>query len=245
MLFALLEDVKPDTKSGEYYLTDVVASLVKRGLRVESYLAPDAHDCLGINTREDLVLAEEIMQKRIKGTLIKAGVTIVDPANTYIESDVNIGQDTIIHPFTVIRSGVIIGRFCHVGPFSQLRPGTVLNDYAEVGNFTEVKQSRLGKHSKAKHLSYLGDALIGSDVNIGAGTITANYDGCRKHQTIIDNGASTGSGTVLVAPVRLGKKSFTGAGAIVTKGKNVPAGTTVVGMPAQPLLKKHITKRKR
>lgn len=239
VLFSVLKEIEPDPKSKEYYLTDVVALLVKRGLQVEAYLASDAQDCLGINSREELALTEKIMQKRIKEALIKSGVTIVDPANTYIEAEVKIGQDTIIQPFTVIRTGVTIGRFCEVGPFAQLRLGTVLEDHAEVGNFTEVKKSRLGKYSKAKHLSYLGDTLVGSDVNIGAGTITANYDGYRKHQTVIGNGASTGSGTVLVAPVRLGKKAITGAGAVVAKGKDVPPGTTVVGIPARPLVEKH------
>jgi bifunctional UDP-N-acetylglucosamine pyrophosphorylase / glucosamine-1-phosphate N-acetyltransferase len=242
-LFGVLAEIKPNNKSGEYYLTDVVACLVKHGKSVAGYKAHDAQECLGINSREELVLAEEIMQKRIKHQFIKSGITIIDPANTYIESGVSIGQDTTIEPFTVIRRGVTIGRFCHVGPFSQLRDGTVLEDYAEVGNFTEVKRSRLGKYTKAKHLSYLGDALIGSNVNIGAGTITANYDGVQKHETIIEDRASTGSGTVLVAPVRLGKDAVTGAGAVVAKSQDVPDGVTVVGVPAQPLVRNEITKK--
>ncbi len=244
VLFSVLKEIKPNPKSKEYYLTDVVALLSKRGLRVEACQASDAQSCLGINSREDLVLADKIMQKRIKGTLLKSGVTIVDPANTYIEAEVKIGKDTVIQPFTVIRSGVTIGRFCEVGPFTQLRSGTVLADHAEVGNFTEVKKSRLGRYSKAKHLSYLGDTSIGSDVNIGAGTITANYDGKAKHKTVIADGASTGSGTILVAPVKLGKRAVTGAGAVVARGRNVPPRTTVVGMPAQPLTIKSIPRSK-
>ena len=166
-----------------------------------------------------------------------AGVTIVDPSTTFIETNVEIGTDTIIHPFTVIRRNVKIGRQCEVGPYSHLRSGTVLEDFSEVGNFVEVKKMRLGSHSKAKHLSYLGDATIGKNVNIGAGTITANYDGKEKHPTTIEDGCSTGSGTVLVAPVKMGKNSKTGAGAIVTKGQDVAEGDTVVGVPAKSIKK--------
>lgn len=245
VLFSVLKEIKPNPKSKEYYFTDVVALLSKRGLRVKAYQASDAQSCLGINSREDLVLADKIMQKRIKETLLKSGVTIIDPTNTYIEAETKIGRDTVVQPFTVIRSGVTIGRFCEVGPFTQLRSGTVLADHVEVGNFTEVKKTRLGRYSKAKHLSYLGDTHIGSGVNIGAGTITANYDGYKKHQTVIGDGASTGSGTVLVAPVRLGKKAITGAGAVVMRGRNVPAGVTVVGIPAQPLTKRNTIKSTR
>jgi bifunctional UDP-N-acetylglucosamine pyrophosphorylase/glucosamine-1-phosphate N-acetyltransferase len=148
---------------------------------------------------------------------------------------VQIGADTVIFPFTVIRSGVRIGRCCEVGPFSQLRVGAVLADRAEVGNFTELKNTFLGEGSKAKHLSYLGDATIGSNVNIGAGTITANYDGKRKHPTTIEDDVHTGSGTVLIAPVHLGKGVVTGAGAVVTARQRIPAGEVVVGVPARSL----------
>ncbi|MFC1524795.1 bifunctional N-acetylglucosamine-1-phosphate uridyltransferase/glucosamine-1-phosphate acetyltransferase [Planctomycetota bacterium] len=238
-LFSLLKEVKPNPKSKEYYLTDVIALLAQRGYNIQAFKAPDAQSCLGINSREDLVLAEEIMQKRIKTRLLQSGVTIIDPANTYIEADVKVGKDTVIQPFTMIRSGVTIGQSCEVGPFTQLRVGTELANHAEVGNFTEVKKSRLGSYSKAKHLSYLGDTYIGAGVNIGAGTITANYDGKDKHKTVIADGASTGSGTVLVAPVKLGKRAVTGAGAVIMRGKNVPAGVTVIGIPAQPLTKRN------
>jgi bifunctional UDP-N-acetylglucosamine pyrophosphorylase/glucosamine-1-phosphate N-acetyltransferase len=177
------------------------------------------------------------MKRRTFKDLIKGGVKIISPENTYIEDGAEIGKGTVVYPFTVIHSDVLIGCGCKVGPFSHLRSGTVLEDGAEVGNFTETKKTRLGRRSKAKHLSYLGDADIGADVNIGAGTITANYDGARKERTIIEDGASTGSGTVLVAPVKMGRNSQTGAGAVVTKRRDVMRGKTVAGIPARPLEK--------
>lgn len=237
-VYAALKGIKPNPKKGEYYLTDVVSLLVKKGEQVEAYVAPESKDCLGVNSPEELVAANRLMQERIQRHLINQGVTILDPTNTYIETDVEIGQDTIIYPFTVVRSGVRVGKHCELGPFSHLREGTVLADYAEIGNFTEAKKTRMGQHSKAKHLSYLGDGIIGDDVNIGAGTILANFDGKKKHQTIIEDGASTGSGTVLIAPVKMGKNSVTGAGAVVSKGQDVPKGETVIGVPAKPLRKK-------
>ena len=167
-----------------------------------------------------------------------SGVTVVDPSTTFIEDDVEIGCDTIIQPFSVIRHDVTIGKNCEVGPFAHLRPDTVLEDGAQVGNFVEVKKTTIGAGSKAKHLSYLGDAVLGKKVNIGAGTITANYDGKNKHKTEIDDGAHTGANTVLVAPVKVGKGAKTGAGSVVTSGEVKP-GDIVVGVPARPLKKKN------
>jgi bifunctional UDP-N-acetylglucosamine pyrophosphorylase/glucosamine-1-phosphate N-acetyltransferase len=171
-----------------------------------------------------------------------AGVTIVDPSTTFIEEDTIIGPDTVILPYTVIEHDVTIGKGCEVGPFSHLRPGAVLDDGAEVGNFVEVKKSRIGPNSKAKHLTYLGDATLGAGVNVGAGTITANYDGKNKHATIIGDGVHIGSNTVLVAPVKLGKNVTTGAGAVVLH--DVADNDTVVGVPARSLRAKPQLKRK-
>jgi bifunctional UDP-N-acetylglucosamine pyrophosphorylase/glucosamine-1-phosphate N-acetyltransferase len=164
-----------------------------------------------------------------------AGVYIEDPATTYVDWGVRIGARTRILPCTVIRSGVVIGEHCEVGPFTQLRPGTVLEDGAELGNFVEAKNSRVGKRSKAKHLAYLGDATLGEKVNIGAGTIFANYDGKAKHPTRVEDGAFVGSGTVLVAPCKIGRGAVTGAGAVIKRNSDVPAGETWVGVPAKKL----------
>jgi bifunctional UDP-N-acetylglucosamine pyrophosphorylase/glucosamine-1-phosphate N-acetyltransferase len=174
------------------------------------------------------------LQERLQLDVLEGGAVIVDPATTYVEVKVQVGRGTVIHPFSVLRRGVQVGAGCEVGPFSHLRPGTVLHDRAEVGNFVEVKQSELGPGTKAKHLTYLGDTTIGAGANIGAGTITANYDGRVKHRTRIRDGAFIGSGTILVAPVEVGKDAATGAGAVVTRGRDVPPGSTVIGVPARP-----------
>jgi len=148
---------------------------------------------------------------------------------------VRIGRDTIIYPFTVIEGDVRIGAACRIGPFSHLRGATVLDGAAEVGNFVEVKSSAIGAGAKAKHLSYLGDTTVGKEANIGAGTITANYDGVKKSKTVIGDGAFIGSGTTLVAPVSVGKGAVTGAGSVVLKGRDVPDGGVVAGIPAAPI----------
>ncbi|HXG60175.1 MAG TPA: NTP transferase domain-containing protein [Planctomycetota bacterium] len=233
-IFEALREVRPDNAKGEIYLTDALAVLASRGRPVDACRSQNPAEIYGINTRRDLVAVTNFLRWKILEHHMDGGVTVVDPSTTFIEDDVTIGADTVIHPFTVIRRGVSIGRGCEVGPFSHLRPGTVLEDGAEIGNFVEVKKSRVGPHSKAKHLTYLGDAVLGAHVNIGAGTITANYDGVSKHPTIIEDGVQTGSHTVLVAPVRVGKGAKTGAGAVVAKGE-VPPGAVVVGVPARPL----------
>lgn len=233
-LFEALREVKPDNRKGELYLTDALGILVAKGRSVEACRAADPMEIRGINTRRDLAEATDLRRRRILEGHMQAGVTIVDPFSTYIEEDVSIGPDTVIFPFTVIRRGVIIGRGCEVGPFTHLRSGTVLEDGAEVGNFVEVKNSRIGRHTKAKHLSYLGDAVLGEKVNVGAGTITANYDGKRKHPTILEDGVHLGANTTLVAPVKVGKGAQTGAGAVVTRGE-VPPGALWVGVPARPI----------
>ncbi len=178
------------------------------------------------------------MRARILARHQRNGVEIADPDTTFVDHDVAIGAGTRIQPFSVIRSGVRIGRHCEVGPFSHLRNGAVLEDGAEVGNFVEVKNSRLGERVKAKHLTYLGDATIGAATNVGAGTITANYDGKEKHATRIGSRAFIGSGTVLVAPVVIGDGATTGAGAVVTRNRDVAAGEVVVGVPARPIVKR-------
>jgi len=166
---------------------------------------------------------------------IAKGVTILDPTTTYIGKNVTIGKGTTIYPLTVIEQNVHIGKDCSIGPFCRLRPGTRLKDSAAIGNFVEVVRSTISKGSKAKHLTYLGDTFVEENVNIGAGTIVANYDGKDKHKTRIKKGAFIGSGTILVAPVKIGKSAMTGAGAVVTKNHDVPDGKVVIGIPARIL----------
>ncbi len=228
-----LKDLPLHIEKNEYFLTDIISIAIKRGLKVQSFTSIDPNVALGVNSQAELSKIGSIMRKNIMNMHMDNGVAIVDPDNTYIDSNVEIGQETVIYPYTVIENGVKIGQNCKVGPFAHLRSGTELKDFAEIGNFVEVKNSVVASFTKAKHLTYLGDACIGENVNVGAGTITANYDGKHKHKTYIEDGAFIGSGTILVAPVSVGKKGITGAGAVITKGHNVPEGETVIGIPAR------------
>ncbi len=167
--------------------------------------------------------------------LISKEVKIIDPFTTHIGDKVKIGKGTVIYPLTVIESNVQIGRECQIGPFCRLRAGTKLDNGVTVGNFVEINRSTLGPGSKAKHLTYIGDATIEENVNIGAGTIVANYDGKEKHKTRIKKGAFIGSGSILIAPVKIGRNAVTGAGAVVTRKRNVPDNCVVVGIPAHIL----------
>ncbi|MBU4225769.1 MAG: bifunctional UDP-N-acetylglucosamine diphosphorylase/glucosamine-1-phosphate N-acetyltransferase GlmU [Chloroflexi bacterium] len=262
----------PLSPKGEYYLTDTVELAVKAGLPVQALLLDDPVETIGINTRVHLSEAETAMRQRINAAHMLAGVTLINPQMTYIESGVSIGRDTVIWPNSYLQGGTSIGENCEIGPDSILRDtvigqncvvlasvleGTCLEDDVDVGpfahlrkgahlctgvhmgNFGEVKDSTLGPGTKMGHFSYIGNATIGPNVNIGAGTITCNYDGVRKHPTQIGADVFIGSDTMLVAPVKLGDRSRTGAGAVVTK--NVPEDTLVVGMPARAISRK--TKR--
>ena len=263
------------SKKGEYYLTDTVELAVKAGLPVQALICDDPLETIGINTRLDLADAEAAMRQRINRVHMLAGVTIVDPATTYIEVTVKIGRDTVIWPNTYLRGKTVIGEGCiigpntitdntrigdcceilaavmdeavvednvGIGPFARLRKGAHLCKGVHMGNFGEVKDSTLGPGTKMGHFSYLGNATIGENVNIGAGTITCNYDGVHKNQTEIGEGAFIGSDTMLVAPVKIGAHARTGAGAVVTK--DVEADTLVVGVPARPI-KKLATKKEK
>jgi len=229
-----------DNAQREYYLTDVVAALVAAGRPVAAVVLEDEREAIGVNTLAHLAEARAALQARILEAHMAAGVWVEDPATTYIDHGVSIGSGTRILPCTVIRSGVEIGAGCEVGPFTHLRAGTVLEDGAEMGNFTEAKASRLGRHSKAKHLAYLGDATIGERANIGAGTVFANYDGKKKHATKVGDRSFIGSGTILVAPATVGEGAVTGAGAVVTRGSQVPPGETWVGVPARPIRRRDV-----
>lgn len=168
-------------------------------------------------------------------SFIAKGVAIIDPTTTYIADNVQIGKGTTIYPLTFIESGVRIGKNCSIGPFCRLRKGTRLKDKVSIGNFVEVVRSNIGKGSKAKHLTYIGDTTIEEKVNVGAGTIVANYDGKEKNKTRIKSRAFIGSGSILIAPVKIGREAITGAGAVVTKNNNVPDKAIVVGVPAKLL----------
>ncbi len=237
-LFEALKEVKPANRKKEYYLTDVIGLFVKRGWRVGAYPLAKGDELLGINTRKDMAEAAKVLWKRNIDSQLERGVTVVSSENTYIEAGVKIGQDTVIFPFTYIEKDVTIGKNCQIGPFCKIRSGSSIKDGAVIGSFVEVVRSSVGEGSMVKHLTYLGDAEVGRNVNIGAGTITANYDGKHKNKTRIGDGAFIGCDTVLIAPVSVGKKAKTGAGAVVPSGKNVPANATVAGVPARVLEKK-------
>ncbi|MHC4663388.1 MAG: bifunctional UDP-N-acetylglucosamine diphosphorylase/glucosamine-1-phosphate N-acetyltransferase GlmU [Planctomycetota bacterium] len=234
-LWSALDKIKPENEQQEYYLPDVIPVMLEKGEKVEAVKMANAMEFLGVNDRAQLAEATAIRRKAILARHMSAGVTIVDPSTIYIEEDVEIGADTVVHPFTIVSGPVKIGKHCQIGPFSHIRAGTEMHDRSEIGNFCEAKKTIIGEGSKAKHLSYLGDGIIGKKANIGAGTIFANYDGKNKNQTTIEDGAHIGSGTVFVAPSRAGKNTVTGAGAIVTKNTSIPDNETYFGIPAVPM----------
>ncbi|MEW6623735.1 MAG: bifunctional UDP-N-acetylglucosamine diphosphorylase/glucosamine-1-phosphate N-acetyltransferase GlmU [Bacillota bacterium] len=263
-LFAALKKISPQNSQGEYYLTDVIESLAKDYLRVETLVTEDYRETEGINNRVQLSEAEKLLRRKINERHMLSGVTIVDPEVTYIDASVTIGMDTVIYPFSflqgdthvgegcrigphctledtfvgnsvtmdrIVAKGATIGSNCTLGPFSYLRPGTELAEGVKVGDFVEIKKSIVGPGSKIPHLSYVGDCTIGEEVNVGAGTITCNYDGKNKWQTVLEDGAFIGSNTNLVAPVRVGKNAVTGAGSTITE--DVPPDSLALGRQRQ------------
>lgn len=234
-LFWALNRVKLNPRKREYYLTDVIQILHEQKALIEYLRLEDPREAIGINKQADLSEAERIIQQRLLQALMDKGVRIVDPGSTWVCWDTRIESDSVVFPFTVIESNVKIGKNCRIGPFCHLREGALIQDKAKIGNFAEVVRSKIKKGAVAKHFCYLGDSRIGKRVNVGAGTVIANFDGKKKSVTVIDDEAFIGSDTVLVAPVKVGKRARTGAGSVVTKNKNVAANTTVVGVPARTL----------
>ncbi len=239
--------VRADNAKGEYYLTDVVALARAEGGRVAAVEAP-ADELAGINSRAELAAAEAVVQSWLRAAAMDAGVTMTDPGSVFLCADTEFSPDVTIEPNVVFGPGVkvatgaqirafshlegcMVGERCIVGPFARLRPGTVLGGNVHVGNFVELKAARLGAGAKANHLSYLGDAEIGAETNIGAGTITCNYDGYAKHRTKIGARAFIGSDTALVAPVTVGDGAIVAAGSVITE--DVPADALAIARGRQ------------
>ncbi len=247
VLFDLVSSLKNNNASGEYYLTDIVDAAVAKGLST-SAIECSEDEALGINSREELARAEEMFQSMKRRAVMENGATLFAPETVYFSRDTEIGRDVVIEenvvfgPGVTVENGARIRAFSHlegahvgegasVGPFARLRPGAELGEAAFVGNFVEVKNAVLESGAKASHLSYLGDAHIGEEANIGAGTITCNYDGVLKHRTEIGARAFIGSNSALVAPVKIGIDAMTGSGSVITK--DVPDGALGVGRARQ------------
>ena len=264
-----LGEIGKDNAQGEYYLTDLVEIAKKKGLRCSAHIVSDPVEVMGINTRVDLAMANEVLRQAKLKDLMLSGVTMVDPKTTYVDQTVEVGKDTILYPNCHLQGRTKIGERCiiepnsmisdsvvgnevtirsnsviteskieeggSIGPFSHLRPLSEVKTKAKIGNFVEVKKSVIGRGSKANHLTYIGNSTVGEYVNIGAGTITCNYDGFEKHPTIIGNRVFVGSNVELVAPVKVGDDSSIGAGTTVTK--DIPAGALAISRTKQKNIK--------
>ena len=275
-LFDALRGIASQNAQGEFYLTDLIGIYRRRKLTVETLVVDNQQEIRGINSRSELAEVSGIVRQTKNEELMAAGVTIIDPATTYIDQDVEIGADTVIHPGVAmegqsrigaaceihanvrivdseIADKTVINNFCliigsriaegaSVGPFAHLRPETVVGEGAKIGNFVELKKTTMGPGSKANHLAYLGDATIGAKVNVGAGTITCNYDGTKKHPTIIEDGAFIGSDSQLIAPVRIGKGAYVGAGSSITE--DVPDGALGIARGRQTNVAGWVERRK-
>jgi bifunctional UDP-N-acetylglucosamine pyrophosphorylase/glucosamine-1-phosphate N-acetyltransferase len=263
-LFEALRGLRPDPTTGELYLTDAIQLLAGRGERVEAVVADDPTVALGVNTRVELAEAAALLRGRLLREHMLNGVTIEDPATTYVEADVRIGRDTVLRPMTYLCGRTLLGEECDVGPvvritdcvlgdrvsvqnavlaqsevgeetrigpFAQLRPGCKLGRKVKIGNFVELKNAEVEDRASVGHLAYIGDAFVGEKTNIGAGTITCNYDGKRKHQTRIGRNTFIGSHATLIAPVVVGEGGFVAAGTVVTQ--DVPPDALAVGRARQ------------
>jgi bifunctional UDP-N-acetylglucosamine pyrophosphorylase/glucosamine-1-phosphate N-acetyltransferase len=276
-LFQAISVLRADNAQKEYYLPDIIEAALSKKKKVAAFIAPDALEVMGINTRAELAQAEDIVAERVRRHWMTEGVTLHDPGSVYIEPAVRIGRDTVIRPNCYLRGETVIGegcrigpqveivdsqvgdrvqiRFCTmitesriadeavVGPFAHLRPRSQLEKGAKIGNFVEVKKSRIGPGTKANHLAYIGDSEVGARVNIGAGTITCNYDGYQKHRTVIEDEVFVGSNTALVAPVKIGKGASVGAGTTVTR--DVPPHALAISRTRQKSIKDWVIKKEK
>jgi len=246
-MFAALGKVGNDNANGEYYLTDIV-EIMRRSGKSAIAVRADVEEILGVNSRSDLALAEQAFQARMRTQIMDGGVTLRDPETTYfswdteIEAEADIGANVVFGPGAYVSAGAVIHPFCHIegatvgkdaqiGPFARLRPGAHMGENSKAGNFVEIKKSVIGKGSKINHLSYIGDAQIGEGVNVGAGTITCNYDGYAKHKTNIGDGAFVGTNSSLVAPLTIGAGAYLGSGGVITE--NVPDDALALGRARQ------------
>ena len=275
-LFDALDSLGTANKQGEYYLPDLIAIYRKQKRTVATWTVERAAEIRGINSRTELSEVSAMIRQQKNEELMAAGVTLIDPATTYVDADVIVGPDTVLHPFVILEGSTRIGAACEIhagarivnstlgdrvcvrnhtiitdstvdpgaflGPFAHIRPGSRVGEDAHVGNFVELKKTSMGKGAKANHLAYLGDATIGSKANVGAGTITCNYDGEKKHQTVIGDNVFVGSNSTLVAPVSLADGSYIAAGSAITQ--DVPAGALGIGRARQENKTGWVSKRK-
>jgi bifunctional UDP-N-acetylglucosamine pyrophosphorylase/glucosamine-1-phosphate N-acetyltransferase len=273
---SLVKEIKFNESKGEYYLTDIISIAKGKGIKTGAYCIGSEDECMGVNTREELEKARQLMKDRITKRWMDRGVSFVDTSSVFISSDVKIGSGTTVYPNVHLEGNTKIGRGCtiypnvriqnsiigdgaiikdltlidssivrervSVGPFAHIRPGSEIGAGAKIGNFVEVKKSLIGSGTKASHLTYLGDAEIGRDVNIGAGTITCNYDGYEKKITVIEDNAFIGSDSQLIAPVKIGKGAYIGAGSTITK--DVPSKALALSRVEQIHIKNWALKRK-
>jgi bifunctional UDP-N-acetylglucosamine pyrophosphorylase/glucosamine-1-phosphate N-acetyltransferase len=263
-LFETLQQISSENAQGEYYLTDIIKIYNSQGKKITACVCNDPDEIMGINNRRQLAVAEQIMRSKVLGQLMDAGVTVIDPSSTYVDTTVTVEPDTILYPGTILEGTTVIGKGSligpntrvvntaigehskvhysvlldseigvgnNIGPFAYIRPGTKLGAEVKVGDFVEIKKSSIGDKTKVPHLSYIGDAVIGKGVNVGAGTITCNYDGSNKHQTTIDDDVFIGSNTNLVAPVKVGSGALIAAGSTITD--DIPSGALGVARERQ------------
>jgi bifunctional UDP-N-acetylglucosamine pyrophosphorylase/glucosamine-1-phosphate N-acetyltransferase len=245
---AILDDIRDDNAKREFYLTDAVAIARRKGFDTVALEVADSTEVLGVNTQAELAQTETIMQQRLRAAALDAGVTMVAPETVFLSADTKLARDVVIAPYVVfgpgvtVEEGVVIHSFCHfenarikrgaiIGPFARLRPGAEIGENAHIGNFVEIKAATIEAGAKANHLTYIGNARIGERTNVGAGTITCNYDGVGKYQTDVGKGAFIGSNSSLVAPVKIGDGAYIGSGSVITE--DVPAGSLGLGRGRQ------------